>query len=54
LKGHLRGLRRVGVNAEFNSVLCRGLLAVRDNATEAAATLHPIHIVRRPASAAAL
>jgi metal-sulfur cluster biosynthetic enzyme len=55
LKGHLRGLRRVGVNAEFNSVLCRGLLAVRDNAAEAAtATVHPIHIVRRPAPAAAI
>jgi hypothetical protein len=23
------GLRRVGVNAEFNSALCRGLLSVR-------------------------
>ena len=27
---HLRDLRRVGVNAEFNGALCRGLLAVRD------------------------
>ena len=26
---YLTGLRRVGVNAEFNSALCRGLLAVR-------------------------
>ena len=26
---YLRELRRVGVNAEFNSALCRGLLAVR-------------------------
>jgi metal-sulfur cluster biosynthetic enzyme len=52
LKGHLRGLRRVGVNAEFNSVLCRGLLAVRDNA--AAVAVQPIHIVRRPVPAAAI
>ncbi|WP_324491508.1 iron-sulfur cluster assembly protein [Polaromonas sp.] len=27
---HVRDLRRVGVNAEFNGTLCRGLLAVRD------------------------
>ena len=46
---HLRELRRVSVNAEFNGVLCRGLLAVRDNAMAA----QPIHIVRRPVSAAA-
>ena len=26
---YLTGLRRVGINAEFNSVLCRGLLSVR-------------------------
>lgn len=26
---YLSGLRRVGINAEFNSVLCRGLLSVR-------------------------
>ena len=45
LPGHLRGLRRVGVNAEFNGALCRGLLAVRDSAAET----QPIHIVRRPA-----
>ena len=44
LPGHLRGLRRVGVNAEFNGALCRGLLAVRDDAVQS----HPIHIVRRP------
>jgi hypothetical protein len=29
LSAYLSGLRRVGVNAEFNSALCRGLLAVR-------------------------
>lgn len=41
--GHLRDLRRVGVNAEFNGALCRGLLAVRYGAAE----LQPIRIVRR-------
>ena len=45
LPGHLRGLRRVGVNAEFNGALCRGLLAVRDGAAQT----QPIHIVRPPA-----
>ena len=45
LSGHLRNLRRVGVNAEFNGALCRGLLAVRDAAQTSA---QPIHIVRRP------
>jgi metal-sulfur cluster biosynthetic enzyme len=29
LAAYLTGLRRVGVNAEFNSALCRGLLSVR-------------------------
>jgi metal-sulfur cluster biosynthetic enzyme len=29
LSAYLSGLRRVGVNAEFNSALCRGLLSVR-------------------------
>jgi metal-sulfur cluster biosynthetic enzyme len=44
LAGYVRSLRRVGVNAEFNGALCRGLLAVRDGA----AASQPIHIVRRP------
>ena len=44
LPGHVRNLRRVGVNAEFNGALCRGLLAVRDGA----AGVQPIQIVRRP------
>jgi metal-sulfur cluster biosynthetic enzyme len=43
LRSHLHGLRRVGVNAEFNGALCRGLLSVRD----AADGVQPIHIVRR-------
>jgi hypothetical protein len=29
LAAYVSGLRRVGVNAEFNSALCRGLLSVR-------------------------
>ncbi len=45
LSAHLRDLRRVGVNAEFNGALCRGLLAVRDAAQT---SVQPIHIVRRP------
>ena len=44
LSGHVRDLRRVGVNTEFNGALCRGLLAVRDQADG----VQPIHIVRRP------
>ncbi len=43
LRTHRRGLRSVGVNAEFNGTLCRGLLAVRD----AAPVAQPIHIVPR-------
>ena len=50
LSGHVRDLRRVGINAEFNGALCRGLLAVRN----AEAGVQPIHFVRRPQSAAAL
>jgi len=45
VQGHLRGLRRVGVNAEFNGALCRGLLAVRDNADG----VQPIRFVRNAA-----
>jgi hypothetical protein len=29
LSAYVSGLRRIGVNAEFNSALCRGLLSVR-------------------------
>jgi hypothetical protein len=29
LAAYVSSLRRVGVNAEFNSALCRGLLSVR-------------------------
>ena len=48
LSTHLRGLRTVGVNAEFNGALCRGLLAVRDQEL----VEKPIHFMPyRPASA---
>lgn len=50
LGAHRRTLRSVGVNAEFNGTLCRGLLAVRDTGS---VTTHPIHIVRQPGAAAA-
>ena len=49
LSAYLRDLRRVGVNAEFNGTLCRGLLAVRDKEVG----VHPIHFVRHRQSAAA-
>ena len=50
LSGHVRDLRRVGVNTEFNGALCRGLLAVRDRVDGA----QPMHFVpRQPARAGA-
>jgi hypothetical protein len=45
LRAHRRELRSVGVNAEFNGTLCRGLLAVRD----AAPVVQPIRFMPRPA-----
>ena len=66
LSGYLRGLRRVGVNAEFNGALCRGLLAVRDGAqpTESGTEpqtepqmkpkAQPIHFMRQPAERVAI
>ena len=51
LPTHLRELQRVCVNAEFNGVLCRGLLAVRYG--EAEPQVQPIRIVRRPQAAGA-
>ncbi len=50
LPGYLRGLRSVGVNAEFNGALCRGLLAVRDGAGPAQLQAQPVHIVRPSAA----
>jgi len=51
LPAHLRELQRVCVNAEFNGVLCRGLLAVRYGESEPQP--QPIRIVRRPQAAGA-
>jgi metal-sulfur cluster biosynthetic enzyme len=47
LPAYLRGLRRVGVNAEFNGALCRGLLAARygDGCAPQVET-KPVHFVR--------
>jgi metal-sulfur cluster biosynthetic enzyme len=43
---YLRALRRVGVNAEFNGALCRGLLAARYGGTAACeAEIKPMHFV---------
>jgi hypothetical protein len=44
---HLRALRRIGVNAEFNSALCRGLLAERYGEQGAPPVeIKPVHFVR--------
>jgi metal-sulfur cluster biosynthetic enzyme len=48
LGAYLRALRRVGVNAEFNGALCRGLLATRYGDADAAAPqveIKPVHFV---------
>ncbi|WP_233801492.1 iron-sulfur cluster assembly protein [Paraburkholderia sp. HP33-1] len=49
LGAYLRALRRVGVNAEFNGALCRGLLAARYGESCASAQtveIKPVHFVR--------
>jgi metal-sulfur cluster biosynthetic enzyme len=47
LPGYLRALRRIGVNAEFNGALCRGLLAARYADAGAPQTdIKPVHFVR--------
>jgi metal-sulfur cluster biosynthetic enzyme len=49
LGAYLRALRRVGVNAEFNGALCRGLLAARygEVSTQPSAVeTKPVHFVR--------
>lgn len=49
LGAYLRALRRVGVNAEFNGALCRGLLAARyGESCDPAPTVEikPVHFVR--------
>ncbi|MEA3119836.1 MAG: hypothetical protein QOI13_3106 [Paraburkholderia sp.] len=43
---YLRALRRIGANAEFNSALCRGLLAERYGGTTACeGEIKPMHFV---------
>ncbi|MFM0715611.1 iron-sulfur cluster assembly protein [Paraburkholderia strydomiana] len=61
LEAYVRALRRVGINAEFNGALCRGLLAARYGKTGDAAPnveIKPVHFVRtggpKPGSAFAL
>ncbi|MFM0014344.1 iron-sulfur cluster assembly protein [Paraburkholderia sediminicola] len=44
LGAYLRALRRVGVNAEFNSALCRGLLAARYGDADAAEAAPQVEI----------
>jgi len=47
IHAYLRALRRVGINAEFNSALCRGLLATRYGAECAPQVeVKPVHFVR--------
>jgi len=47
IHAYLRALRRVGVNAEFNSALCRGLLATRYGGECAPQVeVKPVHFVR--------
>lgn len=52
LPGHLRSLRRVSVNTDFNGALCRGLLATRYGADAPDPGVQPIHFVRSQASLA--
>ena len=49
LPAHLRDIRRIAINAEFNGALCRGLQAARFDEPAP----QPIHFVRRPVSVAA-
>jgi metal-sulfur cluster biosynthetic enzyme len=47
IHAYLRGLRRIGVNAEFNSAMCRGLLATRyGGGCAPQAEFKPVHFVR--------
>lgn len=52
IHAYLRNLRRVGVNAEFNSALCRGLLATRYGAAcTPQVEVKPVRFVRSISSA---
>jgi metal-sulfur cluster biosynthetic enzyme len=47
IHAYLRALRRIGVNAEFNSAMCRGLLATRyGTACTPQVEVKPVHFVR--------
>jgi metal-sulfur cluster biosynthetic enzyme len=48
VSAYLRALRRVGVNAEFNGALCRGLLAARygDGCAPQVEEFKPVHFFR--------
>jgi metal-sulfur cluster biosynthetic enzyme len=47
IQTYLRALRRVGVNAEFNGALCRGLLAARyGDGCAPQVELKPLHFIR--------
>jgi metal-sulfur cluster biosynthetic enzyme len=51
IHAYLRALRRIGVNAEFNSALCRGLLATRYGAgCTPQVEVKPVHFVRSAGS----
>ena len=50
LSAYLRALRRIGVNAEFNGALCKGLLAVR---FDIETPFIPRHIAERQMTASA-
>jgi hypothetical protein len=47
IHAYLRALRRIGVNAEFNSAMCRGLLATRyGTGCAPQVEVKPVHFVR--------
>jgi metal-sulfur cluster biosynthetic enzyme len=47
IHAYLRALRRIGVNAEFNSAMCRGLLATRyGTGCASQVEVKPVHFVR--------
>jgi metal-sulfur cluster biosynthetic enzyme len=51
LSAYRRGLRRVGVNAEFNGALCRGLLAARyGEQCTPQVEIKPVHFVKSAGS----
>jgi metal-sulfur cluster biosynthetic enzyme len=52
IHAYLRALRRIGVNAEFNSAMCRGLLATRyGTGCAPQVEVKPVHFVRSAGTA---